>query len=356
MSQGWSTARVRASDSVRRGDQLLGRRNAEDGASTGSGLRPVTLMTGVVCVVGSLNDDIAFTVASLPPPGATVLTEGERSVSPGGKGANQAAAAAVLGARVVMVGAVGDDDAGRRSLSALRGAGVDVTAVVVRDQAPTGLAVVTVDPTGENTIVVDPGANESLTVHEVSEAVSASKPSVLLLQLEVPIEVVSAAAGAAPDAVVILNPAPMPADPGPVRALLSSADVLVPNRGELGRLAGRPEPTEASDVADCVARLGFAGRVVVTLGADGALCFEPGAAPVAVPGVPAAARDASGAGDVFCGCLSQQIAGGADLLSAARRANAVAAASTAHLGARIPPYLEVRSGIGGGRSTARDEH
>lgn len=292
-------------------------------------------MTGLVVVVGSLNQDTTLRVPSLPSPGETTLTEGERLRSPGGKGANQAAAAAVLGARVALVGAVGDDEPGEQSLAALREVGVDATTVAVREEVGTGIAVITVDVDGENTIVVDPGANASLTAQEAAAAVVAARPAVVLLQLEVPHDAVIAAAEAAGDAVVVLNPAPMPADPGPVRDMLSEIDVLVPNRSELGRLAGLPEPADATEVADCVAALGHAGSVVVTLGADGALCFEKGAAPVAVPGVLTATRDASGAGDVFCGCLAQELAGGASLLEAVRRANTLAAASTVHLGARI---------------------
>jgi ribokinase len=292
-------------------------------------------MTGLVVVVGSLNQDTTLRVPSLPTPGETTLTEGERLTSPGGKGANQAAAAAVLGARVALVGAVGDDEPGEQSLAALRDVGVDLTSVAVRKEVGTGIAVITVDAEGENTIVVDPGANASVTAQEAAVAVVAAKPSVVLLQLEVPHDAVSAAAEAAEDALVLLNPAPMPADPGAIRDMLSGVDVLVPNRSELGRLAARSEPTDAAEVADCVAALGHAGSVVVTLGAEGALCFEKGAAPVAVPGVPTDTRDASGAGDVFCGCLAQELAGGASLIEAVRRANALAAASTVHAGARI---------------------
>lgn len=292
-------------------------------------------MTGLVCVVGSVNDDTTLTVPALPTPGETTMTDGKRLTSPGGKGANQAAAAAILGARVAMVGAVGRDEPGERSLAALRDAGVDLAAVAVREDVGTGIAVITVDADGENTIVVDPGANASLTVEEVTEAVVAADPTVLLLQLEVPFEAVTAAARAATGAVVVLNPAPMPADPRPIRDMLSLVDVLVPNRSELGRLAGLSEPTDASEVAQCVAALRHTGSVVVTLGADGALCFEKGAAPVAVPGVRAATRDASGAGDVFCGCLAQELARGNSLLEAARRANVLAAASTGYPGARL---------------------
>jgi ribokinase len=267
------------------------------------------------------------------------MTEVERLTSPGGKGANQAAAAAVLGARVAMVGAVGDDEPGARSLDALRKRDVEVAAVARRAEARTGIAVITVDADGENTIVVDAGANASLTAQEAAKAVSAAEPAVLLLQLEVPQDAVTAAPRAATGAVVVLNPAPMPADPERIRDMLPLVDVLVPNRSELGRLSRLAEPTDATEVADCVAALAHAGSVVVTLGADGALCFEKGAAPVAVPGVPTATRDASGAGDVFCGCLAQELARGTRLLEAVRRANTLAAASTVHRGARIPAEL-----------------
>jgi ribokinase len=292
-------------------------------------------MTGLVCVMGSLNDDTTLTVPLLPSPGETTLTRAARLTSPGGKGANQAVAAAVLGAAVVMVGAVGNDEPGERSLAALRDVGVDLTAVAVRHNVGTGIAVITVDDNGENTIVVDPGANGSLTAKEVTDAVTTAAPTVLLLQLEVPQDAVTAAVEAATDAVVVLNPAPMPADPEHVRRIMPLVDVLVPNRSELGRLAGRPEPTDASEVAECVAALGHTGSVVVTLGADGALCFERGAPPVLVPGIPTSTRDASGAGDVFCGCLAQALARGTGLLEAVRSANTLAAASTVHPGARI---------------------
>ena len=299
----------------------------------------MTAPSGLVCVVGSLNEDTTLVVPRLPTPGETTMTEAERLTSPGGKGANQAAAAAVLGARVAMVGAVGDDEPGDRSLAALRELDIDSAPVARRAESSTGIAVITVDADGENTIVVDAGANASLTAEEAATAVSAAQSAVVLLQLEVPQDAVTAAARAAAGAMVVLNPAPMPVDHGPVRDMLPLVDVLVPNRSELGRLAGLPEPTDATEVATCVAALDHAGSVVVTLGADGALCFVDGAAPVAVPGVPTATRDASGAGDVFCGCLAQQLAAGAGLLEAVRYANALAAASTAYPGARVRANL-----------------
>lgn len=296
----------------------------------------------LVCVVGSLNDDTTVRVEALPAPGETTLTTAPRLSSPGGKGANQAAAAAVLGsslgARVAMVGAVGDDEPGERSLAALTTAGVDVSRVARRAHDGTGIALITVDATGENTIVVDAGANDTVTADEAAVAVEDLAPAVVVLQLEVPVPAVAAAAravGRDGGGLVVLNPAPMPADAAGVRDLLDAVDVLVPNRGELGRLAGRPEPTTASEVTDCVEALAFTGSVVVTLGADGALCFEKGADAVAVAGEHVDTVDASGAGDVFCGCLAAGLAVGDPLVDAVRRANAAAATSTTHHGARL---------------------
>ena len=293
-------------------------------------------MSRLVCVVGSLNDDITLQVPVLPAPGETVLTAGRRRQSPGGKGANQAAAAAALGAHVAMVGAVGADEPGERSVAALAAVGVDVSGVRRREHLATGGAVVVVDAEGENTIVVDPGANGTVAPAEVRDSVTSLAPAVVLAQLEVPLDAVATAVRASPGTTVVLNPAPMPADPGPVRDLLPSVGVLVPNRGELGRLAGRPEPRTPDAVVDCVRTLDLPGAVVVTLGADGALCLEGGGEPVVVPGERVATVDASGAGDVFCGCLAAQLATGVPLVDAVRRANTAAANSTTYRGARVP--------------------
>ena len=293
-------------------------------------------MSRPVCVVGSLNDDITLQVSALPAPGETILTAGRRQQSPGGKGANQAAAAAALGARVAMVGAVGADEPGERSVAALAAVGVDVSGVRRRAHLATGTAVVVVDAEGENTIVVDPGANGTVTPAEVRDSVTSLAPAVVLAQLEVPVDAVAAAVRASPGATVVLNPAPMPADPGPVRDLLPHVGVLVPNRGELGRLAGLPEPRTPEAVVDCVRSLDLPGAVVVTLGVDGALCIEGGSEPVVVPGERVATVDASGAGDVVCGCLAAQLATGVPLVDAVRRANTAAAHSTTNRGARVP--------------------
>ncbi|WP_408897238.1 ribokinase [Nocardioides sp. R1-1] len=293
----------------------------------------------LVCVVGSLNEDTTLRVAALPRPGETVLAAASFR-APGGKGANQAAAAAVLGrrrdARVAMVGAVGTDDAGDRSVAALVDCGVDVDGVRRLASSSTGTAVVVVDDAGENHIVVDAGANAALGAATVEDRVRALSPALLLAQLEIGLDCVAAAARAVPEARVVLNPAPMPAEPASVLALLDDVDVLVPNQAELGRLARRPTPGSRAEVADCVAALAFPGDVVVTMGADGAYVVPRGAPGRHVPAVASEVVDTSGAGDVFAGCLAVELAGGADLVDAVDTANRAAARSTTVAGARVP--------------------
>ncbi|MBM0126579.1 ribokinase [Pimelobacter simplex] len=293
----------------------------------------------LVCVVGSLNEDTTLRVPGLPRPGETVLaTDSFRA--PGGKGANQAAAAAVLGrargASVAMVGAVGDDDAGERSVAALAVCGVGVAGVRRLDAVATGTAVVVVDDAGENHIVVDPGANGALAAGEVERAVGDLRPAVVLAQLEVTPACIEAAARAVPEACVILNPAPMPADPAFVLELLDRVDVLVPNQAELGRLAGRPTPQTPAEVADCAAALAFTGDLVVTMGAHGTYVVPRDGAASHVAAWPVDVVDTSGAGDVFAGCLAVALACGADLVDAVTEANRAAGRSTELAGARVP--------------------
>lgn len=287
----------------------------------------------LVCVVGSLNADTTLSVDALPRPGETVLAGGRRAAA-GGKGANQAVAVASAGGRAAMVGAVGDDADGALALAALRGHLVSVEQVRTRADRGTGIAIIAVDRTGENTIIVDPGANATLTAEEVRASVTDLAPAVVLAQLEIPTAAVAAALEAADGAVVVLNPAPVPADPAPVTALLGSVDVLVPNRSELAALAGLPEPGDVSGVERCLAALDFDGDVVVTLGADGLVHRPRGAGPVHVPGVDVEAVDATGAGDVFCGTLAQALADGVGLAAAVVLANEAAAASTTWRGAQ----------------------
>jgi len=281
-----------------------------------------------VAVVGSLNLDLVVRVARLPGPGETVSGD-DVFRNPGGKGANQAVAAARLGRRVAMVGRVGDDDAGRELLGSLEADAVDTSRVRVVAGIPSGIALITVSEDGENQIVVSPGANARLTPDDVGQGRAAlAAAAVTLLQLEVPLEAVAAAARAA-GGTVVLNPAPVRDLP---EELLADVDVLVPNRVELAQLAGGAEPETVAEATRLAGRLP-ARAVVVTLGADGCLVIVGGDT-VHVPAVPVQAVDTTAAGDAFCGGLADALAGGAALEDAARRAVRVAAAACLRPGAQ----------------------
>lgn len=293
------------------------------------------MTTGRVCVVGSINVDTTYRVPVLPGHGETILATG-RSSSPGGKGANQAVAAATLGSQVRFVGAVGSDDNADTSLTALTGRGIDVSGVRRLEQTPTGTAIVVVGDDGENLIIVDPAANGHVDADWVGEAIGDCSEEIVLAQLEVPIEGLLAAAQAR-SALFVLNPAPA-RTAAELAQLLPHVDVLVPNRAELGQLAGRPTPTTLAEVTECAAALDFAGSLVVTLGRDGAVIVGPGGEVVEqVPAPTVEAADTSGAGDAFCGVLAHELARTAsDLTTAVRRAVALASTSTRYPGAQVP--------------------
>jgi ribokinase len=299
-----------------------------------------------VCVVGSLNLDLVVAVDHHPVPGETVIG-GPAARHPGGKGANQAVAAARLGQAVSMVGRVGMDEAGETLLAALRGDGVDVRHVRRMDGEPSGIALITVDPAGENAIVVSPGANAHVDAEDVQAADEAlAGADVLLLGHEVPAEAVAAAAAAARGRVV-LNPAPArPVDP----EVLRRVDVLVPNRGELAVLAGARVPADVEEAAALAARLPGVAAVVVTLGVDGAVVVEGGRVE-RVPAVEADAVDTTAAGDAFCGALADALARGADLVEAARWAARCAAVATTRHGAQ--PSLPTRDAVEAAATRAR---
>lgn len=281
-------------------------------------------------VVGSVNRDLVVVVERHPTPGETIL--GSRHLyGPGGKGANQAVAAARLGASVAFVGVVGPDGDGEAMIDNLEFEGVDVSGVVVSEQAATGLAVITVAGDGENSIVVSPGANQHLDADVVganSEAIASA--TVVVAQLEVPIESVMLAARLA-SGTFILNPAPARSLPP---GLLDAVDVLVPNRNELGVLASVDEPGTLDEVRVAVERLESKAEVVVTLGADGAYVAGDQAqvgAPIVEP------IDTTGAGDAFCGALAVELSRGVGMKDAVRFAAAAGALATTSLGARAAP-------------------
>ncbi|MEU5838748.1 ribokinase [Streptomyces diacarni] len=283
----------------------------------------------MIAVVGSLNLDLVAPVPHHPVPGETVLG-GDMAQHPGGKGANQAVAAARAGGEVAFVGRVGDDDAAAVMLEAARGQGVETTHIRRTPGTPTGRALIAVSPAGENTIIVSPGANARLTADDCEAAGDLLRgAAVTILQQEVPDEANHAAARLA-GGTVLYNPAPAVegAQPPP------HVDLLVPNRTELAALTGASAvPETLEEVTAAAGELTGAGAVVVTLGGDGVLLVE-GTASLHIPAFPVRPVDTTAAGDSFCGALAVALAEGRALADAARWACAAAAISTTRAGAQ----------------------
>ena len=283
---------------------------------------------GRVLVVGSANLDLVATTVRHPAPGETLIGH-DYSEHPGGKGLNQAVAAARAGSPTRFVGAVGRDDAGQTLTRVAGEAGVDTSEVAVVDVS-TGRALIIVADSGENSIVVGPGANE------LCPAGAARAGEVVLAQLEVPLDTVESTFRSAREvgATTVLNPAP--ARPLPPE-LLDLVDIIVPNEHELDLLGGVSGLLERG-----------VGTVVVTLGAEGARVHTSEGA-VDIPTLSVDAVDTTGAGDTFCGYLASGLASGLPLESAARRGCLAAALSTTRSGAvpSIPTSAEV-----GGLSTS----
>ena len=290
-----------------------------------------------VVVVGSLNADLVVSVARLPRAGETVAG-GTFARHGGGKGANQAVAAARAGARVAMVGAVGADDLGDEALRDLAAEGIDVPAIARMDGVATGVAAIVVDAAGENQIAVASGANAQLGGDAVSAALArllVTAPGVVLLGHEVPEAAVVAGARAALAAgwQVVLNPAPARPLPDTLAGVL-----LTPNADEARELAG------IDDVEAAARALG--ARLLVTLGADGALLLHEGVAE-RLPAPRVNVVDTTGAGDTVNGALAAELAAGRPLRDAARFALTAAALSTRAAGARagMPPRDEVLAAL-----------
>lgn len=292
-----------------------------------------------VVVVGSANTDLCIRTGRIPRPGETVLG-GEFFTAAGGKGANQAVAAArALGREtpggVAFVGRVGDDEYGRRAAASFRAEGIDVRGLIRDPEAPSGIALIVIDEQGENAITVAPGANARLSPADV-EAVSPliASAAVLLLQLETPLDAVHRAAeiASAAGVRVILNPAPA----RPLRSgdLLKRVSILTPNETEIEILTGvriRDE-RDLNEAADALLPIGLEA-VLFTLGAQGV--FAAGReSRAAVPAFPVKAIDATAAGDVFNGALAVALAEGRPLEEAVFFANAAAAISVTRLGAQ----------------------
>ena len=285
-----------------------------------------------VTVLGSMNMDISVTVPELPGPGATVLGSGAR-FAPGGKGGNQAVAAARLGAEVRMAGCVGHDEFGGQLLRALGAESVDTSAVREVQGVASGLALITVDSSGENMITVAAGANESVGDEEVSSAL-AQPPDVLVISAEVPVPAIEAALDRARSTgrplISLLNLAPVP--PGARDLLAAGVGWLVVNETEASAVLGHPVAglAEAATAATALLAVG-ATHAVVTAGAAGAAYAGPGD-PASVPGFPVQAIDTVGAGDTFVGALATALGAGAAPADAVRAACAAAAVATTRPG------------------------
>jgi len=292
----------------------------------------------VILVFGSLNIDLVFRVATLPRAGESVSALSLATL-PGGKGANQALAAARAGADVKMAGAVGGDEFGRISLAALEARGVD-TSLVRKVEAPTGTASVAVDERGENQILVAAGANALARAEDVPERLLGPR-TILLLQREVPPEESAKLArrAKARGGRVILNLAPMGAVPA---ELLESLDVLVVNEHEAAQLLGGKVEGQA---------VGFARRhhlaLVVTLGEEGSRAYLGDGTRLSAKALPVEAVDTTGAGDAFVGVLAAALDRDASLLEAMRRASVAGALACLKLGAQeaMPTKAEIEAAL-----------
>ena len=293
-------------------------------------------------VIGSSNTDMIVQLPRIPRPGETILG-GRFQTAPGGKGANQAVAAARAGADVSLLTCVGDDPFGREALAGFATDGIDCEHVVVDPAAPSGVAQIFVAADGENSIGVASGANACLTPRHVEQAASAIEAAnTILLQLEIPLETVMRAAeiGSAADCRVILNPAPAQELPVQLYPLL---DMISPNETEAELLTGIAVKGESSAAA-AAASLHDRGvdTVLITLGADG--CFlSTGASSKIVPGYVVSVVDTTAAGDVFNGNLAAALCRDLQLEDAVGYAQAAAALSVQFVGAQ--PSTPTRSAI-----------
>jgi ribokinase len=301
-----------------------------------------------VTVLGSLNMDISVTVPRLPGPGATALGS-EARFTPGGKGANQAVAAARLGASVRMVGCVGDDDFGRRLLAALRAEGIDADSVRVAPEVPTGLAMIAVDQSGENLIIVAPGANHQVGPADVDKA---SNHDILVISAEIPAPAIAQALAQTPG-LKILNLAPAPDNAAELVATVGEhLDWLVVNESEAAAILGRPVDGLASAKRAATELTAKGPRhAVVTAGAHGAALASANAPDGAhtVEGFKVTAVDTVGAGDTFVGAFAVALAAGVPPPEALRAAAAAGATAVTRHGAQAamphPADIEAATGL-----------
>ena len=288
-----------------------------------------------IVVIGSSNTDMVVKTSHLPAGGETVLG-GDFFMNAGGKGANQAVAAARYGNRVVFVAKTGDDLFGRQVRKSMAEDGIVTDYVFVDKEHPSGVALITIDKDAENCIVVAGGANMYLSPADIDTAAEEIlKADVVLMQLESPIETVAYAARMAAKAgiPVILNPAPAPAETLS-EALLKDLFLITPNRSEASRISGIEvtDMESAHRAAKAIHEMG-PKNVIITLGSDGSLVYD-GSVFMRVEALKVEAVDTTAAGDTYNGVLASVIAEGKSLIEAVREANIAGAISVTRMGAQ----------------------
>ncbi|MBW6501634.1 MAG: ribokinase [Bacteroidales bacterium] len=292
-----------------------------------------------ILVIGSSNTDMVIKTRKIPEPGETILG-GTFLMNPGGKGANQAVAAARLGCKVTFIGKRGNDLFGNQTIGLLMREDIDTRYIAKDPVLPSGVALITVDDEGENSIVVAPGSNGNLLPEDIPKRIFESgKFGILLLQLEIPIDTVEycAIAATGKNMKVILNPAPARTLP---ETLLRNIWLATPNEIEAEALTGIiiNESADAEKAASRLIEMGIK-NVIITLGPEGAWLKTDSFSDL-IPGVKVEAVDTTGAGDVFNGAVAVALAMGKDLREAVVFANKAAAISVTRLGAQASaPYL-----------------
>lgn len=300
--------------------------------------------TRQIIVIGSSNTDMVIRTRQMPRPGETVLG-GDFMMNHGGKGANQAVAAARLGGPTMFIGKVGNDMFGRQTIEMLRNSDIDVTHLGVSQKHPSGIALINVDDSGENSISVASGANADLTPADIDMAEDAiSKAALIIMQLEIPVATVTHAARMAKrhGVTVILNPAPAPASPLPAE-LMENVDIIIPNKTEAEIISGIRITDAESELKaiNAIHAMGV-GTVIFTLGSAGALLCVDGECEK-IPSFKVKAVDTTAAGDTFCGALCVALSEGRKLRDAVVFANKAASISVTRMGAQqsIPTREEL---------------
>ncbi|MBS1947856.1 MAG: ribokinase [Bacteroidetes bacterium] len=291
-----------------------------------------------ILVVGSSNTDMVIKTSALPAPGETILG-GKFFMNAGGKGANQAVAAARLGGNVTFIAKTGDDFFGRQAIDLFKKEAIDTSHIIADSTNHSGVALITVNESGENCIVVAPGANEYLSHLDIQKATQAvEKASIMLVQLEIPIDTVAYVVnlGASKNKTIILNPAPANTLSN---ELLKKISIITPNQKEAEMLTGiKITDKKSAEQASLVLHRKGVGTVIITMGAKGAF-FSGDEKNGLVSAPEVQAVDSTAAGDVFNGALAVALSEGMELEEATRFSCKAAALSVTRLGAQdSSPY------------------